>query len=154
MLWALALAGAYYLLKRRGRAAWVVGGLVLSHWVLDVISHWPEMPIVPGQPWVVGLGLWRSVLASFVTEMLMFAAGLWLYLSVTRARDRVGRYGLVALVIVLVVPYVAGLLGPPPPSVTAVTISNLTGSLVMLVMAAWIDRHREVMKSDDRQRSA
>ena len=38
----------------------VVLALVVSHWVLDVVTHIPDMPLYPGGP-KFGLGLWNSV---------------------------------------------------------------------------------------------
>jgi hypothetical protein len=71
----------------------------------------------------------------------MFALGLWLYLSHTRALDGVGRYGLAALVALLVVIYLAAAFGPAPPSARAVALSAIPMPLLAL-WAAWADRHR------------
>jgi hypothetical protein len=46
-LWAGLLA-AYFLKRRSPRGAWVILGAVLSHWLLDWISHRPDMPLAPG----------------------------------------------------------------------------------------------------------
>jgi hypothetical protein len=64
-----------------------------------------------------------------------------LYLSATRARDRIGRTGLYALIVVLVAIYFSALYGPPPPSVNAVAGA---GHLLWLFVlwAYWVDRHR------------
>src|SRR5512143_1969906 len=48
--WAMLLGGAYFLVRRDARGAWLLGALVASHWVLDVISHRPDMPWWPGSP--------------------------------------------------------------------------------------------------------
>ena len=37
----------------------------------------------------------------------MYAAGLWVYLRATEARDRIGRWGLIALAVFLIVVYLA-----------------------------------------------
>src|SRR5580700_7115722 len=47
-IWAALFAAAYYLFRRYPRGAWLLFGAVLSHWVLDVISHKPDMQIAPG----------------------------------------------------------------------------------------------------------
>src|ERR1041384_6560976 len=41
------------------RGALVIGALVVSHWVLDVVTHRPDMPLYPGGP-RLGPGLWNS----------------------------------------------------------------------------------------------
>ena len=96
-VWALLLAGGYYLLRRDGVGAGWIAALVVSHWILDFISHRPDMPLWPGGP-KVGLGLWNSVPATLAVEFALFAGGIWLYLSATRARDRVGTWALAAFV--------------------------------------------------------
>jgi len=94
--------GALFGLVYRGRtgdtrAGVVVALLVVSHWVLDWVTHRPDMPLYPGGRGL-GLGLWNSVSGTVVTEGAMFLAGLWLYVTGTQARDGVGRYGFWALV--------------------------------------------------------
>jgi membrane-bound metal-dependent hydrolase YbcI (DUF457 family) len=140
-VWALLLAGGYYLLRRDGVGAGWIAALVVSHWILDFISHRPDMPLWPGGP-KVGLGLWNSVPATLAVEFALFAGGIWLYLSATRARDRVGTWALAVFVLLLAVLYLAAVFGPPPPSVQVLAMSGILGWL-FVVWAYWIDRHRE-----------
>jgi len=139
--WSLLLGGVVFRRSRDARAALVVGGAVLSHWVLDLVSHTPDMPLWPGGP-LVGLGLWRSVGATITVEGLMFAAALWLYFGSTRARDRIGRWGAAALAAFLVILYALNLVSPPPPDVKAFAVVGLVAWLLPL-WAWWVDRHRE-----------
>lgn len=121
-------------------AAAVLILVVLSHWVLDAISHRPDMPLGFG-PQKVGLGLWSSVAATIAVEGLMFAIGVFLYARATSPRDRTGTWSLAGLVAFLVVIYLLNLFGPPPPSVKAVA----WGAMAMWLLVAWgywIDRHR------------
>ena len=90
LFWAFLAAAAYWAARRRRTGAVVVGLVVLSHWVLDVISHQPDMPLSLGTSPKIGLGLWNSLVGTIVVEALMFAAGVWLYATTTRARDRIG----------------------------------------------------------------
>jgi membrane-bound metal-dependent hydrolase YbcI (DUF457 family) len=137
----LLFALVHWLVKRNGRAARTLAGLVLSHWVLDYFTHRPDMPIIPGNDQLLGLGLWNSVPATIIIEGLMFVAGVAWYLRVTRPKDGVGRYGLAGLILFLVVSYFASAFGPPPPSVTAIAVVCIAGSL-LIPWAAWVDRHR------------
>src|SRR5256885_13790972 len=82
---------------RQGGAGPLPAGGVLSHWVLDAVSHRPDMPIGIHGPYV-GLGLWYSKLATVLVEGALFAAGVTLYVRATTARDRIGRWALVGLV--------------------------------------------------------
>jgi hypothetical protein len=140
--WGAALGVGYALMRRRGAlAAVVLGGLVLSHWVLDVITHRPDMPLTLAGSTKLGLGLWNSVPATAALEVPLFAAGVFVYARATTARDRKGRVALIALCAFLLVTYVANLLGPPPPSARMVA----GGALAVWLLVAWgyyIDSHR------------
>ena len=140
--WAV-VAGALYALVRRATAgrALVVLLVVVSHWVLDVVAHRPDMPLTIGGNTRLGLGLWDSVPGTLVVEALMLVAGVVLYLDATRARDRVGSVGFWSLIGALVVITLANLAGPPPPSAMAVA---WTAHAMWLLVAwgFWVDRHR------------
>lgn len=142
IVWGTLFAGVYYAVRRSPRAAIWLAAAVISHWFLDLIVHRPDLPIAPGLDIQVGLGLWNSVAATLIVESLLFAAGLGLYLSATRARDAIGTWGLWGLVALLLVSYVAAAFGPPPPNVTAIVIADLVGTAVTVIFAYWVDNHR------------
>ena len=143
ILWGL-LLGAWFRKKPDGKRTWlVIAVLVVSHWFLDWITHAPDMPLYPGGE-KYGLALWNNVAGTMVVEIGMFVVGVAMYMAVTRARDRIGRYALWALVGLLLAAFVWDSLDPmPPPSVKAMWISALVMSAVTLAWTAWIDRHRE-----------
>ena len=114
--------------------------LVVSHWVLDWITHRPDMPLYPGST-KLGLGLWNSVAATIAVEGAMFAAGVWTYTRATRARDASGRWPFAAFVGLLLLIYFFNI-GSPPPSITAVVVVGIAGTVVLIVWAWWFDRHR------------
>jgi hypothetical protein len=145
VLWAALLGGGYYILRRDGNGTAWIAALVLSHWVLDFASHRPDMPVGLDGP-KVGLGLWYSLPATLAVEFALLGAGAWLYLSVTRARDRIGTFAFAAFVAVLAAIYLASVFGPPPPSVEAIALSGVLGWL-FIAWAYWIDRHRETLAS-------
>src|ERR1700686_2283947 len=114
--WGALLSLIYFAVKRDGKSALIVGALVPSHWVLDFIAHRPDMPIYPGGS-KYGLGMWNSVPLTISVEYLLFAAGVALYVSATRAKDTTGKWAVWSLVALLAILYPASLWGPPPPSV-------------------------------------
>ena len=114
LLWGLALGGVYFALRKNARGAAIAAACVPTHWVLDYITHRPDMPIYPGGP-RYGLALWNSLPITLVAEMAVFVAGIALYLSATRSKDRAGQYAIWSLLIFLLVAYFASVLGPPPP---------------------------------------
>lgn len=139
--WALAVGLFYYLARRYVRGAWVAGALVLSHWVLDWLVHRPDLPLWPGGP-KYGLGLWNSWPASISVEVILFGVGIWLYLSSTRARDRVGVYALWSLITLLSLGWLAAVFGPPPPDTHQLALGAL-GMWIVVPWAWWADAHRE-----------
>jgi membrane-bound metal-dependent hydrolase YbcI (DUF457 family) len=141
VVWASLFAGLYYTVARERAgtiAIWI--GLV-SHWVLDWVTHRPDMPLYPGGP-RLGLGLWNSIAGTMVVEISMFAVGVWLYAQTTRARDRIGKYGLVAYVGLLLLLYISDRFSGPPPSVAAVAWVGIGASAIFVPWAWWFDRHR------------
>lgn len=143
LVWSVAFGVVYWRRTRYARGAWVVGALVLSHWVLDFVTHRPDLPLAPGAT-RVGLGLWYSVTATLFVEGGLFIAGSALYATATRPRTRAGSVGLWALLSVLVGIYLGNVLGPPPPSQAAIGVAGLLLWL-FLPWAAWVDRKREVV---------
>ena len=140
--WGILLALLYWWRTGDARAATIVGLLVVSHWVLDVVTHVPDMPLYPGGP-KVGLGLWNSVTGTVLIEGAMFVAGAWVYLTTTRARDAVGRYALWALLAFLLLSDVASLFTGPPPTLQAIELGGIVFGWLFVGWAAWADRHRE-----------
>ena len=139
--WAIAFGLVYYAFRRSMKSAWVVGALVISHWLLDLIVHRPDLPIVPGLKMYVGLGLWNSVPATIIVEGALFVIGIVLYLRSTVARDRVGKYSFWSFIIFLVFVAAGNIIGGPPPNVTALAVVAMSVWLLVL-WAYWIDRHR------------
>jgi hypothetical protein len=133
IVWGVVFAAGYRLFTRDTRGAVVGGLLVVSHWILDFISHVPDLPLWPGGP-KYGLGLWNHTTATIVIESLMFVAGLALYLRKNR-----GSIAFWSLVILLLVIYIASLLGPPPPNARIVAWSALF-LWILPLWGFWIDR--------------
>ena len=141
-VWGLLFAWAFVWLRRsRPSVGVVLAFVVVSHWVLDALSHGPDMPVLIGGSLRVGLGLWNSYVATVLVEGLLFVAGLAIYLRSTTAVDRTGSVALWALAAFLVIIYAANLAGPPPPSGVAAAWSALAMWL-LVAWGYWIDRHR------------
>ena len=140
IVWGGVIGGLYFLLRRYGQGAWIMGLLVVSHWMLDVPMHRADLPIYPGSAMRVGWGLWNSIPATYVIEIGLYAIGIGIYLKTTRARDRIGSWGLWIYVLVLLALFMASN-GPPPPSETALALTAL-GIWLFVPIAWWIDTHR------------
>jgi hypothetical protein len=137
-----AVFGLVYAIATGNRTAWpVLAVVVLSHWVLDWITHRPDMPLYPGGP-TFGLGLWNSTGGTIVVELAMLIAGLAIYRRATRARSRAGRWGLTAFVAVLLTAYAGNIAGGPPPSLGVLQAVAAAGGLALVAFSWWVDHHR------------
>ncbi len=144
LVWGALFGGLYWMRARYRAGAIVIGLGVVSHWVLDWLTHTPDMPLWPGASPLLGLGLWNSVVGTVLVESLMFVGAVWLYARGTTPRDRVGRYAFWAFVAFLAFAYAASIVSPPPPSAQALA----SGGLVVWFFpfwAGWFDRHRTVV---------
>lgn len=141
LAWACVTGGLYLAVRGQRRAAFVLGCLVLSHWLLDALVHVPDLPIAPSVDMRVGLGLWTSLPATLAVEVPLFAVGVALYLNATRARDAIGRWGLAGLVTLLLAIYAGNLFGPPPPDVRAIAWLG-QAQWLLVALGYWVDAHR------------
>jgi hypothetical protein len=134
--WFIAARGA----ARRSKLALALSLAVFSHFMLDLIVHVPDLPLVgQGSP-KLGLGLWREMPIALAIELTLAAVALVLYLGSARpARAKallvVGTVA-VAAVLTAVGPYVPG--EPPPPNVLA--LSSLLTLCVMVLLGFVADR--------------
>ena len=141
LVWGVLIGGVYFLLRRYGRGAWILGALVVSHWFLDLPMHRPDLPLWPGASSPkLGLGLWNSIILTYVIELSIYAAGVFMYARVTRARDALGRWGFWVYVVVLAIIYVSSN-GPPPPNERVLAWTTL-GIWLFVPWAWWVDKHR------------
>ena len=62
----------------------VIGALVISHWVLDAIVHQPDLPVSPGNTFVLGLNVWSSLPLTLAIVALFSATGPWSAMAVSR----------------------------------------------------------------------
>ncbi len=144
LIWAGLIGGIYFYLKRDRHGAIWLALLVLSHWLLDLITHRPDLPLWPADDSVfVGLGLWNSLAGTLIVEFGIFAGGVFLYARATRARDKTGTWAFWGLVVFLVLIHIMNVFGPPPVEEGPIAYVGFAQWL-LVAWAYWIDRHREV----------
>jgi membrane-bound metal-dependent hydrolase YbcI (DUF457 family) len=139
LVWGVLFAAVYFLVRRDRRTSLVLGLAVVSHWVLDWLTHRPDLPLAPGAE-RVGLGLWNSLAGTLVVELGLFALGVFLYMRVTQARDRTGVWALWGLVAFLVAIYAGNLFGAPPDAAAIAWVGQ--AQWLLILWGYWIDRHR------------
>jgi hypothetical protein len=142
LAWALLFGAVIGHVYRSRRVASVGGALVFSHWLLDFVTHRPDLPLYPGHTEYVGLGLWNSVAGTVLIETLLFMAGVAVYVTTTRANDKAGSLGFWGFIAGLFALYLAAVFGPPPPNEQGLIIGGFMMPL-LVAWGHWADRHRE-----------
>jgi hypothetical protein len=64
------------------RSGLLIGAVVFSHWLLDLLVHHADLPILPGNLGNLprlGLGLWAFPAVSIFMELALILAGAYLY---------------------------------------------------------------------------
>ncbi|HEY1405259.1 MAG TPA: hypothetical protein VF857_01495, partial [Spirochaetota bacterium] len=143
LIQALLFGGIYFLIKRNRRSSIVLGLVVLSHWVLDVISHRPDMPLLSSSGPLLGLGLWNSFWGTIAVETILFVGGMVIYLIVTRSRKKISYLPLAVFIILYAWVFIGWLNAPPPADIRLAYVMSGVGQLVMIAIAYWIDSLRE-----------
>ena len=139
VVWGLALAVLSRSFGVASGGARLIAALVVSHWILDFITHRPDLPLWPWPDGVYGLGLWQSVPATFAVEGLMWAAGVALFLRVRRPLGIQGQLAFWSFVLVSTLLWASGPVSPPPPNARALALFALLGWSI-IPWAWWIER--------------
>ena len=139
LFWSV-LAGTAYGAVRKGGGV-LIGGLVFSHWVLDFITHKPDLELWFGGP-KVGLSLWDNRPVAVGTEFALLIAGLVLYLSRTEAKGAVGKIAPLILFALLGAAQVYGNFGPMPGGAAEAAQSAIIAYVLFALLAAWVDATR------------
>ncbi|UOF00597.1 hypothetical protein [Bdellovibrio reynosensis] len=132
----------YFLVNPKKLCAVILGAVVFSHWILDYISHRPDLPITDDLSQKVGLGLWNSIPATVFVELLFFFVGVFIYLKSYPPKTTARKIGLAVFAAFLLTIFGFASFGPPPPS-EATGIMIAAPALAMWIFvpwAMWIDR--------------
>jgi len=138
LVWGLLFGVVYYIIRGNGKVAAMLGLLVVSHWILDFITHRPDLPLTPWSDTKVGLGLWNSMGGTLLIEGALFIiCVIWFIrnfdMSILKARLING-----GLILLLLIIYISNLFGPPPPSVSLIGYAGLAGWL-FVAWGYWAD---------------
>ena len=126
-VWGALFTFVYAASGRARAAAVLLAPLAVSHWVLDFITHRPDLPLVPWGDLKFGLEMWHSVHLTVLVEGAMFLAAVFIY-----AKGRAMKRSFWILMATLGLVYVGNIVGPPPPSTTAII-----ASMVLIVPLVW-----------------
>jgi membrane-bound metal-dependent hydrolase YbcI (DUF457 family) len=143
-LWALAAYALFrWVVVKRHSVALVIALAVFSHWILDFVSHTPDLPLWSDASTKLGLGLWNSAIATYLVEAALLLGALWLYLKSTTANNNAGKYGMTVFVVLLILMNIANIFGPlTDDSKVVMAVSALAAYVLFAAVAFWLDKKR------------
>ncbi|HXE74967.1 MAG TPA: hypothetical protein VNN18_04915 [Candidatus Xenobia bacterium] len=146
LVWSLAAYLAYRLVASKTdspshRVSLLVALAVLSHWILDLVVHRPDMPLYD-DAYKLGLALWNYPLPALALEIGIYFGGLWLYLRTTSAVTFMGKHGLALLGLGILAIQVVVFWWPVLPSATIAAAVFLAGYLQLAATATWLEKKR------------
>lgn len=142
IVWGALFAGMYFLRRRYPRGAWMLFAVVVSHWILDVISHRPDMALAPGGGPVYGFGLWSSLPAILVVEGGFWLVALVIYAQATGPAKFAGRYAFWIVVALITLVWYANIHAGMDPNPVKAGVGGLIVFSLMVAWAYWINRLR------------
>jgi hypothetical protein len=141
-IWAGLFAAFYLIWRSYARGAWLLFAAVLSHWVLDFVSHRPDMLLAPGTRAVFGLGLWNSIPATVIIEGGLWILAILIYVRSTKPKKRAGVYVFWIGVIFLTLAWYGNITSGMDPKPVRAGISGLIFFSLTVAWGYWIDRLR------------
>lgn len=82
IVYSLLIVAILLLFKTKKQIAWWMGLAVFSHWLLDFLSHRPDLPVY-GDTMKIGLGLWNYPTLAVIVEVGIFVVGaIWYAIAV------------------------------------------------------------------------
>jgi len=142
--WSLLFGAVYYFRRKLSREAIVVTLVVFSHWLLDLLTHRPDLPLVGNDSAKFGLGLWNNVTATIIVEFGIFFAALFLYLQSTSAKNKTGTMAFYGLALFLLLIHLGNIFGPPPPNEQMIAVAG-NAMWLFVLWAWWIEKNRRTI---------
>lgn len=137
--WGLLLGAIAFRFGISRKGAIITGSVLASHWLLDWITHRPDLPLWPGGS-ETGMGLWNSVLGTYLVEGSMMALAIIMYSRSVVFKGWQGRIAFYSLLFLVLFIWGSQPFSPPPPDVQAVAFVGLT-MLLLPFWGMWIERN-------------
>jgi hypothetical protein len=114
IIYSLVLGVVITKVSKSTRAGIVFGIVVSSHWFLDLLTHRPDLPLYFDEL-KVGLGLWNSVMATFIVEVVIFIIGIFFYLKTSPLITKKRKVIFWSMIAFLFLIYIGNIFGPKIP---------------------------------------
>ena len=139
--WSILFGSAYYFRRRLSKESVIVALVVFSHWLLDLLTHRPDLPLYSNTSPMFGLGLWNSVVGTIIVEFGMFFGAAYLYHQSTNVKNTTGHIAFISLMIFLLLIHIGNIFGPPPPNEQMIAVAGNAMWLIVL-WGWWIEKNR------------
>ncbi len=147
-VWAAGFAALIYALTRNRTGAAVGGAVVLSHWLLDLLVHVPDLTLWGTTP-KLGFGLWNYPAIAMPLELGLTFGALLFFIMRTRASNSSAPWAIGVLALLLLAVQAINWFGPPPAQITAeIPLTALAVYSVVALVAAWVASTRTVPARD------
>ncbi len=147
VVWGVAFALVIRAWRGNWAAATIGGVVVVSHWVLDLLVHRPDLTIA-GAPPKLGLGLWNHPWVEIPLELAFAFGGLWFYVSRTRPSGAPGQWSPWVLATAMAVFQAINWATPQPDTITPAPPGMgwlaLFAYLTMAALAWWVAQTRRL----------
>jgi hypothetical protein len=141
--WSILVYVAAEVITKRRITAILLGLGVFSHFIFDFIVHTPDLTVLGDNSMVVGLGLWNHMYIALSVELILYFAGLIIYLKETKGIGFGGKYGMYILSALLIAAaFISQLLSPRPQNGIEVAGSALLSIVLTILIAYWLDKKR------------
>ena len=120
-------------------AAFLVAAAVLSHWILDLLVHAPDLPLYDDTA-KVGFGLWNYPVLAFLLEAGLLFAGIFLYFNTAKGVTSGGRSGMIIFACIMLAVQGLVFFGPPPSSDQAAAGMALIAYVTFGGVAYWLEK--------------
>lgn len=149
--WGLAAGLLYALVAPSGKR--IAGGviifaLVVSHWLLDLPVHRPDLGLVGDDAHKLGFSLWNWPLIAIPLELTVFGAGMAIYIGATRPRHWLGNVTPWIFLVVLLAAQVFNWFGAPPASTAEFAGLGLLAYGIVALLGLMMDATREVIPKE------
>jgi drug/metabolite transporter superfamily protein YnfA len=125
------------------KAALIFSSAIFLHFIMDLIVHIPDIPILNYNSAILGFGLWNHMTLALIFEISLVIFGLIIYLKSTKATGFGAKYGLIFLMIVLTLFNVLGqTIAPAPTDISGPAISFVAQPIIISGIAYWLDKKR------------
>jgi membrane-bound metal-dependent hydrolase YbcI (DUF457 family) len=133
LAWALGFALILRAMTREWTGPIIGGAVVLSHWLLDVLVHGPDMSLF-GSPPKFGFGLWNHPMIEMPLEVALVLGSAWVFAR-SRGLARKARTALYVLIAVLLIVQAYNWFAPEP---TEMSLAMPLSALIAFALVSWL----------------